>query len=169
MTSRSVGADKPGACDLLIRNAYVVTANARRSKYPSGAIAISGRDIVAVGSESAVMPLFAHRRTIDAGGSLVHPGFIDMHYHATFHHQADTSKEDPGSWVAHQYTSLIIPWLRTRVCKCAPRLPRHGAQWRDVLHGPGHSVGPRCHRCGGGGAAHNLPISKARQSTARCM
>src|SRR5258708_2025363 len=113
MTSRSAGAGQPTVCDLLIRNAYVVTVDARRSKYPSGAIAISGRDIVAVGPESAVMPLFASRRIIDAGGSLVHPGFIDMHYHATFHMvgkmiaEADTSKEDPGPWVARQYTSLI--------------------------------------------------------------
>jgi 5-methylthioadenosine/S-adenosylhomocysteine deaminase len=113
MTSQSAGAGKPTVCDLLIRNAYVVTADARRSKYPIGAIAINGSDIVAVGPESAVTPLFAPRRIIDAGGSLVHPGFIDMHYHASFHMvgkmiaEADTSKEDPGPWVARQYTSLI--------------------------------------------------------------
>jgi 5-methylthioadenosine/S-adenosylhomocysteine deaminase len=104
---------KPAPCDLLIRNAYVVTADAKRSKYPTGAIAINGRDIVAVGSESEVIPLFAPRRIVDAGGSLVHPGFVDMHYHATFHMvgkmiaEVDTSKEDPGPWVARQYTGLI--------------------------------------------------------------
>jgi 5-methylthioadenosine/S-adenosylhomocysteine deaminase len=113
MTSQSVGVAKPTPCDLLIRNAYVVTADASGSKYPDGAIAIGGRDIVAVGPQSAVAPLFAPRRVIDAGGSLVHPGFIDMHYHATFHMvgkmiaEADTSKEDPGPWVARQYTRLI--------------------------------------------------------------
>jgi 5-methylthioadenosine/S-adenosylhomocysteine deaminase len=36
-----------------------------------------------------------------------------MHYHATFHMvgkmiaEADTSKDDPGPWVARQYTALI--------------------------------------------------------------
>jgi 5-methylthioadenosine/S-adenosylhomocysteine deaminase len=106
-------AAKPAPCDLLIRNAYVVTADAERRKYPNGAIAIIGRDIVAVGPEGEVIPLFAPRRIIDAGGSLVHPGFIDMHYHATFHMvgkmiaEADTSTEDPGPWVARQYTALI--------------------------------------------------------------
>jgi 5-methylthioadenosine/S-adenosylhomocysteine deaminase len=104
---------KSKSCDLLIRNAYVVTVDGKRTVYPSGAIAIEGRDIIAVGLESELLPHFAPRRLIDAGGSLVHPGLIDTHYHATFHMvgkmiaEADTSKEDPGSWVARQYTSLI--------------------------------------------------------------
>ncbi len=103
----------PAACDLLIRNAYVVTMDAKRSKFPAGAVAIDGRTIVAVGAESEVAPRFAPRRVIDAGGSMVHPGLIDMHYHATFHMvgkmigERDTSKEDPGPWVAQQYTALL--------------------------------------------------------------
>jgi 5-methylthioadenosine/S-adenosylhomocysteine deaminase len=104
---------KAAECDLLIRNAYVVTVDAAGTKHPAGAIAIAGRDIVAVGPESDIAPRFRPRLVIDAGGALVHPGFIDMHYHATFHMvgkmiaEADTSKEDPGPWVARQYTSLI--------------------------------------------------------------
>src|ERR1700751_3644226 len=114
MTSEpSADAAKPAECDLLIHNAYVVTVDAPGTKYPAGAIASAGRDIGAVGPESDIAPRFRPRRVIDAGGALVHPGFIDMHYHATFHMvgkmiaEADTSKEDPGPWVARQYTSLI--------------------------------------------------------------
>src|SRR6266705_2853574 len=107
------GEAKPGDCDLLIRNAYVATVDAERTVYPTGAIAIDGHDIVAVGCERDVVPRFAPRRVIDAHGSLVHPGLIDLHYHATFHmvgkmiEERDTSKEDPGPWVAQQYTGLI--------------------------------------------------------------
>jgi len=107
------GAVAPRDCDLLIRNAYVATVDAERTVYRTGAIAIGGRDIVAVGPERDVVSRFAPRRVIDAGGSLVHPGLIDMHYHATFHMvgkmiaEVDTSKEDPGPWVARQYTALI--------------------------------------------------------------
>ncbi len=103
----------PRACDLLIRNAYVATMDAAGTVYPAGAVAVAGRDIVAVGQERDVAPCIAPRRVIDAGGSLVHPGLIDTHYHATFHMvgkmigEVDTSKEDPGPWVARQYTALI--------------------------------------------------------------
>src|ERR1043166_5431582 len=107
------GAVAPRDCDLLIRNAYVATVDAERTVYRTGAIAIGGRDIVAVGPERDVVSRFAPRRVIDAGGSMVHPGLIDMHYHSTFHMvgkmigERDTSKEDPGPWVAQQYTALI--------------------------------------------------------------
>jgi 5-methylthioadenosine/S-adenosylhomocysteine deaminase len=106
-------AGKPKRCDLLIRNAYVLVMDKARTKYPTGAIAIEARRIVAVGAEREVAPKFAPERIIDAGGSLAHPGLIDMHYHATFHmvgkmiEERDTSKEDPGPWVARQYTGLI--------------------------------------------------------------
>ena len=69
------GADAAGqqVCDLLVRNAYVLTMDALRTKYPAGAIAIDGRDIVAVGADSEVAPRFRPRRVIDADGAMVHP------------------------------------------------------------------------------------------------
>src|SRR5260221_644539 len=100
-------------CDLLIRNAYVLTMDAKGTAYPDGAIAVDGRKILTVGPEAEVTRKVAPLRIIDAGGSLVHPGLIDLHYHATFHmvgkmiEERDTSKEDPGPWVAQQYTGLI--------------------------------------------------------------
>jgi 5-methylthioadenosine/S-adenosylhomocysteine deaminase len=100
-------------CDLLIRNAYVLTMDDKGTAYPDGAVAVDGRNILAVGTEAEVTRKVAPLRIIDAGGSLVHPGLIDLHYHATFHmvgkmiEERDTSKEDPGPWVAQQYTGLI--------------------------------------------------------------
>lgn len=72
---------RPERCDLLIRNAVVLTMNPERLIYSPGAIAISGRTIRAVGRELDVVPRFEPVRTIDAGGAPVHPGFIDGHVH----------------------------------------------------------------------------------------
>lgn len=105
--------DRPRHCDLLLRNAYVVTADDAGRKHPCGAVAISGRDILAVGPDNEIAPRYTAARVIDAGGALVHPGLVDTHYHATFHmvgkmiQEADTSQVDPGPWVARQYTGLI--------------------------------------------------------------
>ncbi len=41
-------------CDLLIRNAYVLTMDAKGTAYPDGAIAVDGRNIVAVGKEAEI-------------------------------------------------------------------------------------------------------------------
>ena len=60
-------------CDLLVRNAYVITLDEQRHVYPSGAVAITGRRIVAVGPDAEV-GLLTPARTIDAGGGAVHPG-----------------------------------------------------------------------------------------------
>ncbi len=76
---------KPHACDLLIRNAYVLTLDANRTVYPRGAVAIDGPTIVAVGPEREVLSRFRPRRTLDARSAPVHPGFVDAHTHLTFH------------------------------------------------------------------------------------
>jgi len=113
MSAEPAVGDKPRPCDLLVRNAYIVTMDATGTVHPLGAIAIEGRDIVAIGPERDLSGRFAARHVIDAAGSLVHPCLIDMHYHATFHMvgkmiaEVDTSKEDPGPWAARQYTALI--------------------------------------------------------------
>ena len=101
------------ACDLLIRHAHILTCDQIDSTFPDGAIAIRGRDIVAIGADEAISASYDSLRSIDAQGGLVHPGFIDMHYHFTFHlvskliAEADFGGEDPGPWVADQYTRLI--------------------------------------------------------------
>jgi 5-methylthioadenosine/S-adenosylhomocysteine deaminase len=75
----------PAACDLLVRNACVLTLDAERTVYPSGAVAISGRDIVAVGPEAEVAAAYRADRVLDARGALVHPGFVESHYHTGLH------------------------------------------------------------------------------------
>ena len=49
-----------------------------------GAIAVSDGDILAVGSTDEIQRRFSTQRTIDAGGSVVLPGFVDPHTHLIF-------------------------------------------------------------------------------------
>jgi 5-methylthioadenosine/S-adenosylhomocysteine deaminase len=74
-------ATAPENCDLLIRNGYVLTMDPRRTIYPSGAIAVRGHSIVAVGPEMQVLAAWRSANVIDAQGATVHPGFVDAHLH----------------------------------------------------------------------------------------
>jgi len=69
------------SCDLLIVNGCVIAMDPQRTIYPRGAIAISGRHIVAVGAESDVTARYRAARILDARGGPVHPGFVDCHVH----------------------------------------------------------------------------------------
>lgn len=100
---------RPQACDLLIRNAHVLTMDKKRTIVPVGAIAVTGRDIVAVGRDSDLAKRFRPHRVIDAGSAPVHPGYTDLHYHATVHiiskliADAPAGSRDAGPWVAQRY------------------------------------------------------------------
>jgi 5-methylthioadenosine/S-adenosylhomocysteine deaminase len=82
---RPVSDQTPAACDLLVRNAYVLTVDQDRHVYPRGAVAIAGRTIVAVGPERDVVARFRAAETIDAQGAVVHPGLVEGHVHVTQH------------------------------------------------------------------------------------
>src|SRR3954471_1535357 len=69
----------PQRCDLLLTGALVVTMDERFTMYPSGAIAISGDAIVAVGD---VAGDFEAAETIDCRGRIVMPGLINAHTHS---------------------------------------------------------------------------------------
>ena len=68
-------------CDLIIRNAYLLTLNHQREVYERGAIAVSGVTIRDVGPERELLNYLAPDEVIDARGGLVHPGFVDAHNH----------------------------------------------------------------------------------------
>lgn len=75
----------PERCDLLVRGGHVLTMDAARTVHPRGAIAVRGTRIVAVGPEPEMLAGWRASRVLDAGGALVHPGFIDAHLHINAH------------------------------------------------------------------------------------
>ena len=95
-------------CDLLVRNAYVVTQDEQRRVYPSGAVAITGLRIVAVGTDPEVGSYTA-RRTIDAGGGAVHPGLTDAHAHMTLHTTRGAFPDSPSEAEAQDH---FTTWMQ---------------------------------------------------------
>lgn len=82
-------------CDLLVTNAAeVLTLRGPVPRVgaalddlgiePDGAVAIRAGRIVAVGPARSIEARFAPRRTLDAGGGIVLPGFVDAHTHPVF-------------------------------------------------------------------------------------
>jgi 5-methylthioadenosine/S-adenosylhomocysteine deaminase len=67
---------------LVITGGVVVTMDAGGRVLSPGALAIDGRDIVAVDSPDAIAARFTGRDTIDASGQVVMPGLINTHTHA---------------------------------------------------------------------------------------
>src|SRR6266404_983720 len=68
--------------DMLVAGGTVVTMNAERRIIEDGAVAVNGDTIVAVESRANIEAKFAAAQTINAGGKVVLPGFINGHTHA---------------------------------------------------------------------------------------
>ena len=68
-------------CDILIRNGQVITIDPERRIYRPGAVAVTGSRILEVGADADLRNRFDARKTLDAKGGIVHPGFIDAHNH----------------------------------------------------------------------------------------
>src|SRR6266404_1506407 len=67
--------------DLLVAGGTVVTMNAERRIIEDGAVAVNGDTIVAIGSRANIEAKYTAAQTINAGGKLVLPGFINGHTH----------------------------------------------------------------------------------------
>lgn len=73
--------DSPVACDLLIRHAAVLTLVEGSALLADGAVAIAGDRILAVGPDAELAAAYAPAETVDAGGGIVMPGFVNTHNH----------------------------------------------------------------------------------------
>jgi 5-methylthioadenosine/S-adenosylhomocysteine deaminase len=69
--------------DLLLTNiSWLVTCNETMPCFRSGALAIDGPDLLAVGPTEQVEQQFRGRSQMDLSGCLVLPGLINTHTHA---------------------------------------------------------------------------------------
>jgi 5-methylthioadenosine/S-adenosylhomocysteine deaminase len=66
---------------VLIENGHVVTVDEARSVYPGGFVAVDGTKISAVGPSAQAPKPQDFDQVIDAAGSIVVPGLINMHQH----------------------------------------------------------------------------------------
>jgi 5-methylthioadenosine/S-adenosylhomocysteine deaminase len=67
--------------DKLILHGLVVTMDVDSRQLDDGAVAVSGRDIVAVGPSSEISQQYTADEVIDASGHVVMPGLINAHTH----------------------------------------------------------------------------------------
>jgi 5-methylthioadenosine/S-adenosylhomocysteine deaminase len=67
--------------DMVVAGGTVVTMNAERRIIEDGAVAINGDTIVAAGSRANIEAKYTAAQTINAGGKLALPGFINGHTH----------------------------------------------------------------------------------------
>ena len=67
---------------LVLTNAIVVTMDGGGRILTGGAVAIDGRDIVAVGAADEIARKFTAAESIDAQGQVVMPGLVNTHTHA---------------------------------------------------------------------------------------
>ncbi|HKZ70693.1 MAG TPA: amidohydrolase [Anaerolineales bacterium] len=67
--------------DLLLTNATLLTLNPTGDVYSSGAIAITGDTITAVGPAHEIAAQYTAAQIIDCGGKVVMPGLVNAHTH----------------------------------------------------------------------------------------
>ena len=72
---------QPQHCDLIIKDGCLLTMDSRRTIVPSGAVAIKGHTIAAVGPVEQILRDWRALDVIDAKGAIVHPGCVDAHLH----------------------------------------------------------------------------------------
>ena len=84
-------------CDILIEHGLIVTVDAERRVWADGAIAVKGGVIAGIGRSAEVAPHWTPATRIDAQGGVVHPGFIDGHYHAGLHLIRGALPDDPNA------------------------------------------------------------------------
>src|SRR3954453_13007303 len=85
LVAAALGAGQPAArrpVSLLVTNGIVITVDPARRVIQGGAVAVDGRDIVAVDTTAAIAARYQARETIDAAGAVVMPGLINTHTHA---------------------------------------------------------------------------------------
>ena len=95
-------------CDLVIRGGHLLTmAGDGVGFIERGAVAIQGREIVAVGAEPEIESIIDQpMQTIDATGCLVMPGLIDVHMHSAATAARGLAQE-VSAWMGSAYGPIM--------------------------------------------------------------
>ena len=67
--------------DTLFTNALVLTMDESLTQYESGAVAVQGDSILAVGKEADLKKQFEAKEVVDCGGKVLMPGLVNAHTH----------------------------------------------------------------------------------------
>lgn len=93
--------------DVLIRGGHLFTMTGEGVGFvPHGAVAIKGREIVAVGPEEDVAKVDRPAQIIDATGCLVMPGLIDVHMHSSATVARGLAQE-VEAWMGSAYGPMV--------------------------------------------------------------
>lgn len=96
--------------DLLVHGGTVITVDAQRNVFASGAVAITADRIVAVGDSASIVRDYGHAsEVIDAEGGLVTPGFVEAHVHLSQHLGRSVL---PDTWPEHREHEHWLPYWR---------------------------------------------------------
>jgi 5-methylthioadenosine/S-adenosylhomocysteine deaminase len=69
------------SADILLTNAIVLTMDEEFNQYEPGAVAVLGKEILAVGMEAALKAEYSAKETIDCQGRVLMPGLVNAHTH----------------------------------------------------------------------------------------
>ncbi len=67
--------------DILLVNAFILTMDPSKTQVPSGAVAVQGQKIIAVGTEIELRAEYESSSTIDCHGKVLMPGLVNAHTH----------------------------------------------------------------------------------------
>ncbi len=67
--------------DLILTNAIVLTMDEKFAHYEPGAVVVNGDSITAVGPDAEIRAAYSAKETLDCGGKVLMPGFVNAHTH----------------------------------------------------------------------------------------
>ncbi len=71
----------PKSVDVILTNALVLTMDEDFKQYTSGAVAVQGNNIVAVGPADEITQEYTANETVDCNGEILMPGLVNAHTH----------------------------------------------------------------------------------------
>lgn len=105
----------------LIKNAHIISPDV---DFQNGAVLFNGKKIAAVFLDNNDLP--AADQTVDAGGKMVVPGFIDVHFHGRSGYDFCDGTQESMSAIGNDkikdgVTSFSVPPSRSARNSSAPR------------------------------------------------